>query len=46
MYFSSLHGQALDFSPFSSGAPTVCRHGTYVAVLAEHVERAPCPSGS
>src|SRR5947208_3034854 len=29
MYFSSLHGQALDFSPRSSGAPTVCRHGTY-----------------
>ena len=30
MYFSSLHGQADDFSPFLSGAPTVCRHGTNV----------------
>jgi hypothetical protein len=30
MYFSSLHGHAEDVSPFSSGAPTVCRQGTNV----------------
>ena len=30
MYFSALHGQAEDFSPLASGAPTVCRQGTKV----------------
>ena len=38
MYFSSLHGHGTSASPSSSGAPTVCRQGTNVAVLAEHVE--------
>src|SRR5215469_2005737 len=28
MYFSSLHGQGTSFCPGSSGAPTVCKHGT------------------
>ena len=28
MYFSSLHGHEPLASPFASGAPVVCRHGT------------------
>ena len=30
MYFSSLQGHGTSSSPSSSGAPTVCRHGTQV----------------
>src|SRR3954454_16580899 len=31
MYFSSLHGHGTSFCPASSGAPTECRQGTYLA---------------
>src|SRR4051812_7809951 len=31
MYFSSLHGHGTSFCPGSSGAPTECRQGTYLA---------------
>ena len=27
MYFSVLHGHGTSFSPFASGAPTLCMHG-------------------
>ncbi len=43
--FSALQGQATSCWPGSSGAPTECRQGTNVAVVAEHLERAGAHAG-